>query len=496
MLGEQTSNDGEADVELAAPIATWIGRLESALIEHAGRRSQADAMSLNTTSAVDRRALLDELGRAYSQYRAEVYDNGPGQTVSVPIADLRRFIAAVRPHLDSAAAAAERSDDLYHTYWMLELRPAEDGPAGSKPATAELEAIYPMLEGQVAALTSVAAESTAPAPVLGVVDSLFESELYRPDQQSFVLYPPRRPPSFTEKNQIPETAIGPALRSLIDGPSDLVGRDGDGVARFASDLSSPRRLAERLHGLPSEQQDELGSAYEAVFRHRWFTGRSQTMYRYEGIGSIYWHMVSKLLFALQERIADAVDRGEDPAMIARLGERYRQVRAGLGHMKPPAAHGSFPTDPHSHTPAHTGAQQPGMTGQVKEGVLIRWGELGVRIDGGQVRFQPVLLDEAEFLTERRRWSAINNPDGPDGPDDRHGWLEPGSLGFTFCGTPIVYHLDTDRAWSRTLFSSGGTVEGGPELDRDTSRALFARRGELVRIDVGVERSALLAGPTA
>ncbi len=33
-----------------------------------------------------------------------------------------------------------------------------------------------------------------------------------------------------------------------------------------------------------------------------FTGRSSTMYAYEGIGSIYWHMVAKLLVAIQESV--------------------------------------------------------------------------------------------------------------------------------------------------------------------------------------------------
>jgi hypothetical protein len=37
-----------------------------------------------------------------------------------------------------------------------------------------------------------------------------------------------------------------------------------------------------------------------------------------------------------------------------------------------------------------------MTGQVKEEVLTRWGELGLRAKGGLVHFDPVLLDAAEL----------------------------------------------------------------------------------------------------
>ena len=37
-----------------------------------------------------------------------------------------------------------------------------------------------------------------------------------------------------------------------------------------------------------------------------------------------------------------------------------------------------------------------MTGQVKEEILARWGELGLRLEQGWVRFDPVLLDPAEL----------------------------------------------------------------------------------------------------
>ena len=36
-----------------------------------------------------------------------------------------------------------------------------------------------------------------------------------------------------------------------------------------------------------------------------------------------------------------------------------------------------------------------MTGQVKEEILTRWGELGLRFEAGKIRFDPVLLDANE-----------------------------------------------------------------------------------------------------
>ena len=54
-----------------------------------------------------------------------------------------------------------------------------------------------------------------------------------------------------------------------------------------------------------------------------------------------------------------------------------------------------------------------MTGQVKEEILTRWGELGLRVHDGRVRFDPVLLDAEEI---------------PDG----------GSLTFTWARVPCTY----------------------------------------------------------
>ncbi len=49
-----------------------------------------------------------------------------------------------------------------------------------------------------------------------------------------------------------------------------------------------------------KEKDDVLKIYESVFNHKAFTGRSGTFYKYEGLGSIYWHMVSKLVLAVQE----------------------------------------------------------------------------------------------------------------------------------------------------------------------------------------------------
>ena len=76
-------------------------------------------------------------------------------------------------------------------------------------------------------------------------------------------------------------------------------------------------------------------------------------------------MISKLLLAVQEKILQK----NDPSIQQELHACYEDIRLGLGFTKTAQQYGAFPTDPYSHTPRHAGAQQPGMTGQVKEEIL-------------------------------------------------------------------------------------------------------------------------------
>jgi hypothetical protein len=210
-----------------------------------------------------------------------------------------------------------------------------------------------------------------------------------------VLYPDRRLPGFFERNRLDAAALDlPVVRSVLDnGRTDLLQRQSDGTVRFAPALSNRGDLLAAGADLGREIEP-LADAYERLLAHREFTGRSGTMFGYEGLGCIYWHMVAKLLLAVQERVFEAADGSapELPALIA----HYRRVRDGLGYRKGAADWGAFPADPYSHTPGEGGAQQPGMTGQVKEEILTRWGELGLRMRRGRVHFDPVLLDEAEL----------------------------------------------------------------------------------------------------
>ena len=67
-------------------------------------------------------------------------------------------------------------------------------------------------------------------------------------------------------------------------------------------------LKDRIFAQLTLRDHEL-ALYERVFRHHEFTGRSGTMVAYEGLGSIYWHMVAKLLLAVLETVQAAEQAG-------------------------------------------------------------------------------------------------------------------------------------------------------------------------------------------
>ncbi|ADG73490.1 conserved hypothetical protein [Cellulomonas flavigena DSM 20109] len=440
-----------------------------------------------------RRVVMDALGAAGTAYRTRVYAGFSGTRTRVPAHAVQAFLADALTYVDAALRANRRDDGLYHAYNLLDLR---DG--------ARVGHLQEMLEGQVAVLSS---GLLTPAEALDLVRALRGSALYRPDQHSYQLYPDRDLPTFLARNLLTaaQAAAAPLLGALVAaGDTSVVLRDVRGDHRFAPGLHNARDLADALDALPGRvpgvtaQQVAHGRAavldvFEQVFRHAEFTGRSGSFFAYEGLGSIYWHMVSKLLLAVQENHERAVAVGADAGVVAGLAAAYDDVRRGLGYCKSPEVYGAFPVDPYSHTPAGRGARQPGMTGQVKEEVLARLGELGLRVEDGRVVVRPDLLRPDEWRTAPTTFSFHDV-----GRRAQELWLPAGSLAFTFCQVPVVYRrVDAPGAALAVVAhrADGTRVEGvGGVLDAATSRCVFRRTGDVVRIDVQVPARERVHGP--
>ncbi|MEM9986696.1 MAG: hypothetical protein AAF804_16515 [Bacteroidota bacterium] len=289
-----------------------------------------------------------------------------------------------------------------------------------------------------------------------------------------------------DKNQIPadfadQSALASAL--LDQGDRSLLLQDVRGDYHFKGDFRNAEDLkaaleklrAKGLAELVDREYDAYLEVFEQMFDHKAFTGRSGTFYGYEGLGSIYWHMVSKLLLATQEVIYAARDETEE--IRGRLIEHYYEIRAGIGINKSPELYGAFPTDPYSHTPAHKGAQQPGMTGQVKEDILNRWAELGVQVDQGCVSFAPFFMHPSEFLEESSEFQYFNL----EGHLETFS-LQAGELGFTYCQVPVIYRK-SDRHHIRLSTQEGEKEIAGVNLDKTLSTHLFNRDSFIQQIQV-------------
>jgi hypothetical protein len=424
-----------------------------------------------------RKAILDGLGEAGDQFRTTIYRAAfSGNREMVSQKDLQDFAQTALAHIDHSIKANRREDGLYHAYNLM--TPAPNGVSVSY--------LSEMLEGQVAVLS---AGSLPPEEALSVLDGMKKSALFREDQYSYILYPNKNLPGFLAKNKVPAATVSNSklLSKMVEaGEVSIVEKDVHGAYHFNGNFKNAGDLSEALDGLADspyadlaqQERQQLLVAFEEVFNHKEFTGRSGTFFGYEGLGSIYWHMVSKLLLAVQECCLDAIEQKASAETSGRLLEHFYEILEGIGVHKPPTLYGAFPTDPYSHTPAGKGAQQPGMTGQVKEDILSRIGELGAMVRDGQLAFRPELLRKAEFQPTATEFTYI------DLKGNQQSISVPAkSLCFTYCQVPVIYTI-AEKAGLEIYLSDGEKVVAQETvLTAEMSQHVFRRSGVIHYIHV-------------
>lgn len=428
----------------------------------------------------DRENMLDRLGTAASDFRWQVYAhsfNGAKQTIT--FSGLSNFINLAQQFLEHSIDANKRADQLFHGYNLMTS--GKDGIS--------IGYLSEMLEGQVAALSS---GRLSAADSLRLLDALKASSMFRADQQSYLLYPNKSLPRFLQKNTIPHDRLAKSgiIEKLSEkGYSTILLKDDLGNYHFNGNFKNANDLEAALNTgnqIDKKLKADLLQLFEDVFQHQAFTGRSGTFYGYEGLGSIYWHMVSKLRLAVLETVLKAVEEKAEQGCITRLVEHYYEITEGLGVHKTPEQYGAFPTDPYSHTPLGKGAQQPGMTGQVKEDILCRFGELGVSVRDGKLQFYPYLLKKSEFLAEPKTIDFF----------DVHGKrqelpLNKNTLFFTCCQVPVIYGLSEQHALH--IFYADKAIKQVDDcmLDKTISQEIFNRGGKIQRIEVFIDPAQLL-----
>jgi hypothetical protein len=418
----------------------------------------------------DRKTILDLLGKVASDYRVHIYSFGFwGKKRTHSVSGLKTYIQVCLDFIENSIESNKRADKLYHSYNLMTYQ--TDG--------IKVTHLSEMLEGQVAVLGSGYLNSTQS---LEVLDALRTSALYRPDAESYILYPNKDLPKFLEKNSISAAKLVEIklIEQLeADSNNTIMQKDIHGVYHFNGKFDNANKLIDALDKLEAKYQNQIAkdkvallNLYEEVFTHKSFTGRSGTFYAYEGLGSIYWHMVSKLYLAIAETIETS-----SPTDKAKLTEHFYQTATGIGLYKSPELYGAFPTDPYSHTPAHRGAQQPGMTGQVKEDIITRFKELGVKLEGGKIQFCPTYLKKSEFYSESKTVEFIavyNQKLSIEMPQD--------SLAFSICQTPVIYTISEKNKIIVNYKTKSETIQGN-ELKVEITKSIFNRTGEIQSINV-------------
>jgi len=333
---------------------------------------------------------------------------------------------------------------------------------------------------------------------LEVLDGLKNSSLFREDQYSYILYPNKNLARFLQKNTLDKSTIERSIlltAMSLNNENEIVVQDVKGQFHFNSNFRNAKDLETALERLAlnkakytelvSKEKTLILNIFEETFNHKEFTGRSGTFFGYEGLGSIYWHMVSKLLLATQESCLIAIEKGADDETVGRLLEHYYEINEGIGVHKSPELYGAFPTDPYSHTPANRGAQQPGMTGQVKEDILCRFGELGVSVFEGQIQFKPSLLRKTEFLSKDKVFKYVDVNFNKQSLQ-----LNEGYLAFTYCQIPVVYKLGMTNGMTLKMKDGEEVHLSTTSLDSKTSAEIFARRSSVLKITVEVTEDIL------
>lgn len=430
------------------------------------------------SSARTRAEISEALGRAGEAHRKGIYSQAFGNIVHISKNEIDNFITLALNHIDASISLNLRHDQMIHSYNLITIE-------GDQIFIKNLDL---MLEGQVALLSSSWLDGES---AVTLCNELRKSDLFREDQYSYLLYPDQSIPSFIERNTL-NTALlseAPLLSELLTRNNNkVVIQDRNQNLHFHPALTNEDDLNHVLDQIATDptlinsvkrDRKTILDAWETLFNHHSFTGRSSRFFAFEGLGSIYWHMISKLLLAVQECSLEE----NNPTIKKHLMECYEDIRLGLGFTKTADVYGAFPTDAYSHSPRHIGAQQPGMTGQVKEEILTRRVELGITIKNGLIQFIPEMIQSRDFSSEETS-IAFYMLDGS--------WktypLSAGSFAYTICQTPIIYEHSDE--FQLSILRSDGTEETRTtdSLSKEESQSIFQRTGEIEQIILSIPRN--------
>ena len=250
----------------------------------------------------------------------------------------------------------------------------------------EITYLPEMLEGQVAVLS---AGQLSAKESIDRARALKASALYRPDQHSYMLYPnrPSRASSTRTTWRRPTKQGSKLFHAMVEaGNRDIVTRDCDGGFHFHGNFNKGMALRRCPAALPARAQplvERRAGAVEARSTRASSTTRPSpaaparsSATRASAASTGTW--CRSCAWPRLKSYEAAVAQSEPAEVVGRLAEITSSQR---GHRRAQESGRlrCLPDRSRTRTPRAAGAQQPGMTGQVKEDLLCRFGELGVRV---------------------------------------------------------------------------------------------------------------------
>ncbi len=409
----------QAAYQISSEVMDWMCDIAAVLSKHQGDYQDSA------------KVILDDMGQIFSDYRQHTYHElVSGKSCMDPktiVSHLRTFEAAIDYTIE------QNKGDVYNTYNLI-------------TPDFDILPMRTMLEGQSAAIGIECLDGTEICELL----SAMKQELYDTQGKYHTLYPVVKTTRFLDKNK---------LASNTPVFSGITEKDQNGILHFHASIITEQALVQALEksDATSEDWELLLGEFDRIFAHKQFTGRSQVMYKFEGIGCVYWHQNAKLALAVLEGVARTRKSGEDATKIY---QAYKELMSGFIYRKTPTECNAIPIEPYSHTSFNRSSEQPGMTGQVKESVIMRRMELGVFVQDGVLSFDPWFLSELE-LNQRKE------------------------VEFTIYGIPTKYILTDKNAASVSVIYTDGETKtfSSGTLDVETSDQIFRRSDFIKKIQI-------------
>jgi hypothetical protein len=193
-------------------------------------------------------------------------------------------------------------------------------------------------------------------------------------------------------------------------------------------------------------------------------------------------MVSKLLLAVQE-VYFNTESTHEKEELQKIKNICCDIKEGIEAENSPFKYGAFPADPYSHTPSFAGVQQPGMTGKVKEDIIYRIHEIGIKVHCGKIFINPPLLKAEEF-TEKAESFFYYDVSGTEQKIK----CSRKSIAFTFCQVPFTYKISNSSKMIVYLQNDERININGLEFEESLSQSIFSREGKIRQVEVFLDKN--------